>query len=106
LQAAGILWAIASKIVLGRSFGWLPADRGIVSAGPYRIVRHPVYFGYLITHVGFLSANLNWQNLLVYASLYVAQIIRIFREERLLMQNATYRAYAEKVRYRLIYGVF
>lgn len=106
LQIAGIVWAIIAKLALGRSFGWLPADRGIVDNGPYRIVRHPIYLGYLISHIGFLAANLNVQNLLAYTSLYVAQFYRIHREEKLLMRNEAYRNYAGRVRYRLIYGVF
>jgi hypothetical protein len=35
--------------------------------GPYRLVRHPIYFGYLIGHVGFLLANFSWRNATVLA---------------------------------------
>jgi protein-S-isoprenylcysteine O-methyltransferase Ste14 len=35
----------------------MPANRGVVSSGLYRLVRHPIYMGYLITHAGFLLAN-------------------------------------------------
>ena len=38
---------IAGKVVLGRSFGLVPANRGIVARGPYLLVRHPIYAGYL-----------------------------------------------------------
>ena len=31
----------------------MPANRGVVSTGLYRLVRHPIYLGYLITHAGF-----------------------------------------------------
>ena len=48
---------IAGKLSLGRSFGLMPANRGIVSTGLYRVVRHPIYLGYLITHVGFFAAD-------------------------------------------------
>ena len=48
---------IAGKLSLGRSFGLIPANRGVVSTGVYRFVRHPIYLGYLITHVGFVVAN-------------------------------------------------
>jgi len=41
LQIMGTLFAIYGKVSLGRSFGLVAADRGIVSEGPYRIVRHP-----------------------------------------------------------------
>ena len=39
---------------------------GIVSAGLYRVVRHPIYLGYLITHVAFLLANGTFTNLLIF----------------------------------------
>ena len=105
-QATGFLWAIHSKLTLGRSFGWLPADRGIVETGPYRFVRHPIYLGYLVAQIGFLAANFSLQNAIVYTSLYIAQIYRIFREEEFLLRNEAYRDYAKRVRFRLIYGIF
>lgn len=84
LQLAGMCWQFASKITLGRSFGLLPAQRGLVMRGPYRVVRHPIYLGYLIGHVGFLLVNASPRNALVLGLLYVAQIVRIRREEAVL----------------------
>ncbi|MGH6854057.1 MAG: methyltransferase family protein [Aestuariivirga sp.] len=106
VQCLGVLWAINAKVTLGRSFGWLPANRGIVNNGVYRFVRHPIYLGFLIAHIGFLCANLSLWNATVYVFFYVAQLYRIFREEKFLMRDEAYRAYASRVRYRLIYGVF
>ncbi len=106
LQCAGLIWEINAKLTLGRSFGWLPANRGIVDAGVYRIVRHPIYFGYMITHIGFLGANFNLQNVLIFTLFYVAQIYRIYMEEAFLMLDEAYRNYATRVPYRLIYGIF
>ena len=57
LQLAGLAWQVAAKVTLGRSFGLLPAARGLVTSGPYRVVRHPIYLGYLITHLAFVAAN-------------------------------------------------
>jgi len=105
LMLFGILLQIASKITLGRSFGLLPAMRGIVVRGPYRLVRHPIYLGYLCTHVGFFCFAMSWHNLLVYALLYACQFGRIFEEERILAQSSEYRAYMHVVRYRLIPGL-
>ena len=65
LSAAGLRVVIAGKLSLGRSFGLMPANRGVVSTGLYRIVRHPIYMGYLITHVGFLAANPSLWNIVV-----------------------------------------
>lgn len=106
LQLAGLLWQFSAKLTLGRCFGLLPACRGIVVAGPYRVVRHPIYLGYLIGHIGFLLVNFSPRNLAVLGTLYAAQVIRIVLEERLLRASAEYRSYQRRVRWRLIPGVF
>lgn len=106
LQLAGAALEICAKVALGRSFGIVAADRGLVCAGPYRIVRHPIYLGYLVTHVGFLLANWGGRNAAVYLVVYVFQVARIFSEERLMGREDSYRDYRARVRYRLIPGIF
>ena len=102
-QVCGTLWQFAAKVVIGRSFGLLPALRGVVVAGTYRIVRHPIYLGYLVGHVGFLLVNFSWRNLIVLSVLYVVQVLRVRREEAILSRNsADYRLYRQRVRWRLI----
>ena len=54
--AVGLIIVIAGKMTLGRSVGIVPANRGVVIAGPYGIVRHPIYAGYVLTHVAFMCA--------------------------------------------------
>jgi len=106
VSAIGLLIVIVGKLSLGRSFGLTPANRGIVSTGVYRFVRHPIYLGYLITHVGFVVANpLNW-NLVVLAAADIALLLRAILEERTLAKDAAYRQYMQRVRYRLLPGLF
>jgi len=102
LQVVGMLFHLYAKLSLGRSFGVLPATRRLVTSGAYRWLRHPIYFGYLITHLGFLLSNFSLQNFLVLIALYVAQIVRIQREEQLLADFPGYGEYCSRVRYRLI----
>lgn len=102
LQIAGISLQIFAKIYLGRSFGLLPADRGIVQTGPYRWVRHPIYFGYFLNHLGFFLSNASRWNLLLYIALYGLQILRLMSEERILSANPEYARYMQRVRYRFI----
>lgn len=97
------LWA---KLVLRRSFGVAPANRGIKLSGPYRFVRHPMYAGYALVHLAVVILMFHPINLVIYAIGWWAQILRLLAEERLLSRDADYAAYMAKVRWRLIPGVF
>lgn len=102
----GFYVQVASKVILGRSFGVVAANRGVKIEGPYRFVRHPIYAGYTIVHVGFLLGFPSLHNLILYSVTLAIQIARLMREERLLKQDPSYREYASRVRYRLIPMVF
>lgn len=106
LMMAGLVCNISAKTALNRSFGLAAANRGVKRAGPYRLVRHPMYLGYLITQAGFLLTSPSPRNLAVYAVGWTAQVLRIRAEEQLLLEDADYRAYAGEVRYRLIPGLY
>ncbi|MBS0265194.1 MAG: isoprenylcysteine carboxylmethyltransferase family protein [Planctomycetes bacterium] len=106
LYLCGMIIQLHAKWILGRSFGCVPAHRGLKQAGPYRIVRHPIYAGYLLAHVAFLMMNPSAWNALVYLLAYALQIPRLLIEERLLAQDPEYQKYQMAVRYRLIPGVY
>lgn len=103
---SGMLLQVAAKIALGRSFGCVPAHRGLKRSGPYVLVRHPMYAGYVLAHVAFLLMNPTWANLAIYALCDAIQVPRILVEERLLGRDAAYRAYCREVRWRVVPGVF
>jgi len=106
LMFAGFSLQVSGKLVLGRAFGIVAANRGVRILGPYRFLRHPIYAGYTLTHVGFLLAAPSLTNALIYSATLTTQVIRIFREERVLMQDAEYRVFSTRIRYRLLPGVF
>src|SRR5262245_10378049 len=106
LMLAGMIIQISAKAALWRSFGLVPANRGIKTRGPYRFVRHPMYSGYTLTHIGFLLGFPSLQNSLLYFTAFLIEVVRIFREELILNQDPLYPAYAARVRYRLLPWVF
>ncbi|MCP8940899.1 isoprenylcysteine carboxylmethyltransferase family protein [Alsobacter sp. SYSU M60028] len=103
---AGLLWQLGAKFFLRRSFGVAPANRGIVTSGPYRFMRHPIYAGYLSTHIGILLLMPSLWNLTVYGAAWAVQVLRLLAEERLLGEDPDYRSYQQKVPARLVPGVF
>jgi protein-S-isoprenylcysteine O-methyltransferase Ste14 len=106
LMAAGFLLQLWAKFTLRRSFGVVAANRGVKASGPYVLIRHPMYAGYALTHIGFLLAGPAWWNLAVYGATLVIAVRRILAEERVLMQDPAYRALAKKSSYRLLPFVF
>jgi len=102
----GLAVVIAGKMTLGRSFGLMPANRGVVSSGIYRVVRHPIYLGYLITHVAFLLATPSAWNIAALFAADVALLLRAVCEEQTLSQDSQYRAYQQLVRWRVCPGLF
>jgi len=102
----GTACQFSAKASLGRSFGLLPAQRGMVASGPYRVVRHPMYLGYVIGQTGFVLVNFSLQNALVLLGVYLALGLRIAREEAVLSTTDDYGRYQERVRWRLVPLVF
>ena len=106
LSALGLLVVIGGKLSLGRSFGLIPANRGIVSTGLYRVVRHPIYLGYLVTHIAFTVANPTMWNVALLVTADIALMARAVCEEQTLAQDDAYCAYQTKVRWRVVPGLF
>ena len=103
---AGIYLEIAAKLSLGRSFGIIAANRGVRTQGPYRFIRHPMYAGYLLTHIGILMAMPTWRTAALYSMTLTFQLWRMEREEGVLKHDADYRSFAQRVRYRLVPELF
>jgi len=106
VSALGVALVVLGKIALGRSFGLVPANRGVVVRGPYTFVRHPIYTGYLITHVAFLLASPTPWNLAVLFFSDIALIVRAMMEERVLSADVEYQGYCRRVGWHLVPGVF
>lgn len=106
LFALGAIVTAASFLCLGRSFAVLPADRGTVMHGPYRVVRHPAYAGELLMVVACFAAGPTWPALIPLAAAAPLVALRILAEKRLLSRSINYREYSQHVAWRLLPGVW
>jgi protein-S-isoprenylcysteine O-methyltransferase Ste14 len=106
LAGIGLIIVVLGKLSLGRSFGLAPANRGVVSTGMYRFLRHPIYLGYLVTHLGFLIANPTTWNFALLLTTDIALLFRAVCEEQTLARDSAYRSYMDRVRWRVVPGLF
>ena len=106
LQTVGMSLTFVGFGALGRSFGVVAANRGLKTAGPYGIVRHPIYLSHSLTLTGFLVGNFSWLTLGMYLTIVTAQVARIRAEQKLLMATTDYAEYSDRVRWRLVPGLY
>jgi protein-S-isoprenylcysteine O-methyltransferase Ste14 len=79
---AAWVWLLVSFVTLGRCFGLLPEARGLVTRGPYRLVRHPIYLGEFVAVAGLLIASPTARNAVIGVAFIAAQAVRMRLEER------------------------
>ncbi len=101
----GFAMQILSLASLNRSFGLLPALRGVKSSGMYRWVRHPLYAAYVIMYLGYLVNNQSLSNVAVAIFGTAFLVMRIHYEEDLLIQQVDYRRYVNRTRWLMIPAV-
>lgn len=102
LSAAIMIYA---RVSLGRSIGFVPADRGIVTRGPYRLVRHPIYSGGFLALIAFTLRAYSPLTALLGVILVALLMLKSVIEEWFLRDNPEYAAYMKQVRYRWLPGV-
>jgi protein-S-isoprenylcysteine O-methyltransferase Ste14 len=102
LLACGLALAVWARVVLGRNWG-MPMSRKdepeLVTAGPYAVVRHPIYSGLLLAFAGTaLASDLWW--LIVFGALGGYFVWSAVVEERLMGEAFpdSYPAYRARTR--------
>jgi protein-S-isoprenylcysteine O-methyltransferase Ste14 len=102
VQCLGIVFSIGGILSLNKSFGLLAANRGIISNGLYKYVRHPLYFSYEISFLGFLINNLILYNVVLFLIHLFFQVQRIRQEENLLISDPEYQNYCLQTKWRFV----
>ena len=82
-------------------------DQRVISSGPYALVRHPMYLGTSIMWLATPIALGSYWALPVFLFLPIVLVYRIMNEEEVLLRELPgYREYIQKVKYRLIPGIW
>ncbi|MCH4091674.1 methyltransferase family protein [Acetobacter sp.] len=105
LALAGILLSLSAKLCLRRSFGIIAASRGLKTNGPYRIIRHPMYAGYLLMQAAFLLQYPTFHNTAVLLFTWWMQLMRIKAEEKML-ETSEWVDWSQEVKWKLIPFLF
>jgi protein-S-isoprenylcysteine O-methyltransferase Ste14 len=102
LIVVGVVFSSLSLFALGRCFGIFPEARGLVTSGPYRWIRHPVYLGEMVSALGVVLPILNPTNAVVYGCFCLLQYWRARNEEQALERAfPAYREYRART-WRLV----
>jgi len=108
LAGGVIFWALATNTFLSR-MARIQDDRGhvVITAGPYRYARHPMYLGIIVLFVCVPLALGSLWALLPGVGIGLLFVIRTAREDGMLRAElAGYEAYSQRVRYRLCPGIW
>jgi len=108
-QAAAVVLMVWARIAFGRRsfhFAANPTEGGLVTTGPYRYIRHPIYAAICLFITAGAAAHLAWTTVLLAGLAWSGALARMFCEEQLLVARyPEYRQYAARTS-RMIPFVF
>jgi len=106
LLVAGLAWSVWSLRFLGRNLSVIAQAREVADGGPYRLVRHPLYTGEIVSALGLAIGAGTAAGFALLLALCAMQGYRARREEQVLLRALPgYRAYRDRTAV-LVPGVF
>jgi protein-S-isoprenylcysteine O-methyltransferase Ste14 len=110
LTVAGLMvWHVMMTNAYLSSWARLQKDRDqvVVQEGAYRLIRHPMYLGIIVAFLGIPLALGSWWALIPSIVIVGLFVYRTHREDLMLIHGlAGYAEYSERVRYRLLPGIW
>ena len=101
-----IFWVMNENSYASRTIG-VEAGQKVISSGPYAHVRHPMYLGLILMFVFSPLALGSW--VAVISALFIIPFVvaRMLDEEKVLIKELNgYQDYLQRVKYRLIPGLW
>src|SRR5262245_54277578 len=86
-QVLALLLFLWARITFGRRSYHVvadPTDGGLLTGGPYRYIRHPIYAAFCLFTLAGVAAHLSWITVLYNGLIVGSAMIRIFCEESLV----------------------
>jgi protein-S-isoprenylcysteine O-methyltransferase Ste14 len=106
LTTTGCAGAIIALWELGQSFSIMAESRRLVTNGPYRWVRHPLYLAEEIAFCGLFIQFASIWTALIFVAQIVFQLRRIHNEEAILGASFPEYAVYQQITARLIPGLY
>jgi len=110
LVAAGVIvWHVMMINAYLSSWARIQADRGqvVIQEGMYKRIRHPMYLGIVISFLGIPLILNSWWAMIPGLIIIGLFVYRTYREDLMLIDGLSgYAEYTEKVRYRLLPGIW
>jgi protein-S-isoprenylcysteine O-methyltransferase Ste14 len=102
LTLAGLLFTVWARVHLGRNWSatiTLKQGHDLITSGPYRFVRHPIYTGLLLAFVGLALARGEWRGILAVVIVFGAFWRKLRIEERWMRAQfgGAYEEYSKRV---------
>jgi protein-S-isoprenylcysteine O-methyltransferase Ste14 len=95
----GMAWSVLALAYLGRCLAIFPEVRGLVTTGPYRLIRHPLYLGEIVGTAGLVIVNPSWRSIVVFGAFAALEVWRAINEERaLLAEVPRYKSYLRRTK--------
>lgn len=100
ISAALAFWAMASMKLGNFNVVPTPVANGVmVSRGPYKVIRHPMYSSILIFALAIVSGEFSYVKLIISLVLLAGLVVKMLYEEELLCrQYPDYKGYMDKTK--------
>ncbi len=109
IVAGVIVWHVMMTNAYLSSWARIQNDRGqvVIQEGMYRRIRHPMYLGIIVSFLGIPLMLNSWWAMIPSVVIVGLFVYRTYREDQMLIDRlAGYAEYTEKVRYRLLPGIW